>query len=648
MTFLVSALAFRLVGWTGLAMVVAFCWLEWRRTDGRNLWLRIAATAATTLSLISLGIRPAWLHPASGKHPASVTAVVWTGGRSTAGSFEGTTAKYRFALAPAHLPPDQHVEMIPDLAYLRRHFPDVTRVALVGQGLLPGELEALRGCAVTYQPLPEDLPVPSVSFLSYPNQLPLGTSLWVQGSLDGVKEEAPPALSLIAPDGTITDAMIRPDGAGKKFVFEARCPPVAAIGRFAWKLRLAVPGSQGKVFSEEVFGVEVVGATLPRVLVLESSPHPDTAGLRRWLGRSGGIMTVRTTVGAERYRFVATPGAQGEFGALDESLLSGYDLVLADPAALASLTDRERAALMASVENTGLGVLVAGLPKEPVAAALLPGRVVPLEASGEGGEEANRMVRPQWQGQPGLSEAGVPAEAADIELTDRLADRLITDGQGHTVAASIRRGQGRIGLTLLRDTWRWTQENDEAAFAGYWSFLFTKMARSQEATEAGRWSLPGGAAPVFVDDPIELTWTGKTIPMQPALVSGGENQPAATELALAQSVGGGFDWTAFFWPREAGWHQVVLPATGATMNFFVNEGGWNTLRVAKRRAATVQFAAFSQARPPEDHAKLTDQQQKETVPVPMAWLFAAFFVSAGFLWTERYAGGRMLASSGPR
>ena len=235
--------------------------------------------------------------------------------------------------------------------------------------------------------------------------------------------------------------------------------------------------------------------------------------------------------------------------------------------------------------------------------------------------------------------SAIPAELAEIQLPDDKAGKLIVDGQGHTVAARVRRGQGQVALTLLGNTWRWNLENDAAAFAEYWSFLFSSIARAQGVTEAGRWVVRDGGGPLFVDEPVELAWTGKAFPIQPAAVTYGKNFQSATELALAQEPGGGPTWTAAFWPREAGWHQVVLPATGASRSFFVSGEGWRSLRDTSRRWATERFAAFSQARleKPEASVKSLPNQVTQISPV---WFFAGFLVSAGLLWTERYAGSR--------
>lgn len=651
MTFLVPATASWAIGVIGVALASVLCWQEWRRADSRHLWLRLIATIGAVAALTMLGLRPARRQApgAESDHPGE--ALVWTGGsvpaslESARPTLDRVPAEHRFTLPSGNVPPGEHANPIPDLAYLRRHFPDLTGIDLIGQGLLPAELDALRGCTVTFQPTENVPPVPAITFINYPNQLELGAPLWVQGSLKGARLDLLPHVSLLGPDGSVTEAAVRLDGTGKQLLFDVKGPALAAKGRFVWRLRVTATGAQGREPAGDAFGVSVVEPALPRLLVLEDSPHPDSASVRRWMERLGGKITIRTRVGAGRYRFTSAPGAPGEFTALDEPMLAAFDLVVVDAGALASLTAVERSSLEHSVAG-GLGVLATGLAPNPPPAAdgppsnfFLSGKVVPLQPAGEASDTPNRLVRPQWAGQSRVSDIAIPAEPFEIQLPEGETGKLMVDGQGHVVTASARRGRGQIALSLLGDTWRWNLQSDEAAFADYWSFLFSTLARAQGATGVGRWSLRDGGEPVFVDEPVELTWTGKAPPATPAVVTYGGNFHSSAELALAQEPQGGPTWAATFWPREAGWHQVVLPGTGASLSFFVNGDGWRPLREASRQAATQRFAAFSQG--PRQETRVSHKAPgEEVVPISPGWFFAVFLASAGLLWAERYDGLR--------
>ena len=608
-------------------------WLEWRRPDRRHVALRIGAILLAVGALALLGWRPTWRRSAS-TVVGGTEAALWTAG--TAGDDGGGTvaARYRFVLAGASAAPADATR-IPDAAILRRRFPTVGTLHVHGDGLEPFDLDALRGLRVVLDPAPERLAGPAFSFVRCPRELTLGLALTVQGRVSGLKPGTTATVTLEAPDGATTDADTPPADAdgGAGFSVEAAPPPAA--GHFVWRLRL------GK--TDEPLGVAVVSPELPRVLVLLGAPRFDTAALRHWFEAAGGTLAARTLVGQDRYRFESAHDPPPQFTALDASLLAGFDLVMADGRALAALPPPERDALRAAVADTGLGVLVladeailpgaAGVSPE-AAAAFFPWKLTPLtDAAGEG----DRMTRVRWTGQTQPVEIPVPSAPFEIAPQDGQT-ALAQDSQGHTLAASKAHGRGQVALTLVRETGRWTRENDPAAFAAYWSALFSPLARKTTA-DAGRWTLAGGdAGPLFVDQPVELVWSGKATPEPaPGVVRAeADADGGGVTLPLAADPGEPGRWRATFWPRRSGWQRVTMPAgpsgSGAmALDFFVHPAGdWSVLDAARRRAATARFAERS-----GDASSRVPATGGENLPVPAGGWFALFLAGAGYLWIER-------------
>ncbi len=279
---------------------VSFALLEWRRANRHHLALRLAATVFAVAALALLGLRPAWRRsppPAGG-----VRAVLWTPLASPAALAlpAGIDAQHRFALPDAaHL--DPAAKPIPDAAFLRRHHPEIGTVQLLGDGLDPSELAALRGLRVEFgSPNPPPGP-PGIRFLRCPRELNLGDPLVVQGSL-GPGTNA--TLTLEAPDGTTVNAATAPADATGETRFTLQTASPSATGRFLWHLR--APASAGSPAIDLPLGVTVVPPTLPRVLVLESAPRFDTAALRRWFEAAGGTLTARTQLGQDRYHYASS------------------------------------------------------------------------------------------------------------------------------------------------------------------------------------------------------------------------------------------------------------------------------------------------------------------------------------------------------
>ena len=603
-----------------LATTVLFV-AEWRRADRRRRAARLGATVLAVAALAGWALRPAYFADKPSPGSQQVVATLWTAGATSISPLPRDV----FALPGANVPAGVGVTFLPDPATWRRRNPDVGRLRILGDGLEPADLPSLDGLQVEFVPGPRvDAAGPSVRSLRCPRVLSLGETLTVEGRVGNLPVGQTATLTLEAPDGTTTEAATAPADANGEAGFTVHAPSSAAPGRFLWRLRLK-PGV------DETVGVEVRAPSLPRVLVLESVPRFDTAGLRRWYEEAGGTLRARVRLGQDRYRFFGTgEPAAPEFNALDPALLVGFDLVLADARALASLPAPEREILRMAVADTGLGLLVladdAVLPPAMVApdrAWMFPWQLRPLAGAADGTEPLARL---RWRDltQP----ADLPLPTAPCEIVPRPGQSsVVRDDQGRTLAAVASAGRGTLALTLVRETGRWTRANQPGAFAGYWSFLFARTARPLDSP--GRWTLAGGDdGPVFVDEPLELRWHGPP-PGTAQVTDESGAAPVALPLEPEPGVPGG--WRTTFWPRRPGWHRVG--STGGTLDFYVAAAGdWPALRAERRRMATARFAARSVDAPARPGVA-------EPVPLPAGWWFAAFLVGAGFLWVERRVAG---------
>ena len=607
-----------------LGVLVVVLWLsslEWRRSNRQHLTWRLLATvlAVATLALLA---RPT---PASDTPYAISEAVLWTAGNSPAPLDEGHLPQ--FALPDTVGAPPQ-ATVLPDVGLLRRRFPYLRTLQVFGDGLDPAELPALDGLRVVFhsphQPAPKH---PGVSFLSCPRELPLGESLVVQGRVAGLPPGTNVPVSLESPDGNKTEASTTTADSHGEAAFNLQAAPLSAAGRFVWQLRVSS--------ITELLGVSVVLPALPRILVLEGEPHFETAALRHWFEAAGGTFTVRTQVGKANTRFAAAQPTTPEFAAVNAETFAGYDLVLTDGQALAALHPEERAALTTAVDQTGLGLLVradaSALPPDTpnVPPELLPFFPWKLTPVGETPFTDERPVRPRWPGQTSPSEIPVTAAPFALDLTPD-QDRLVSDREDHTLVAAFHQGRGQMAVTLLRATTRWQRENEPGAFAVYWSFLFSRLARPSEA--ASHWSLVNGeSGPAFVDHPLELRWSGPENQFpSPGRITTLEEPDGAT-LPLVQSSREPNDWRGTFWPRRAGWHRVIAASGGTSFDFYVHPASdWPVLQADRRRAATARFAAFSAA---PDLSSLSVRSGEHRIP-SAAW-FVLFVLSAGYLWTER-------------
>ena len=600
------------VGFLGALVVMAL-----KRPDRRRLGLRIALGGGAVASLLLLAWQPRWETALS---PAE--AILVTPGASPnlvarlADSLRAT-AVYKIPEADVGRLPGHSATLVPDVGYLARNHPGVARLHIVGDGLAPYALAALAGRQLTVHSAP---PTPGIAYADYPRDVVLGQALRVQGQvyLDEAAAAASHMLYLDGPGGLVDSAGITRAGFTAFSLETAPRQP----GLFLYRLGL-VP-ARGDTLAVESFGVSVRAPAPPRVLVLQGAPGFETRYLKNWLAAEGGRIAVRSTVSRDRYRteFVNLP--EQDLSRLTRAVLDAFDVVLLDGRVLDALSPAERSLLRRAVQDRGLGVLLdAGRDAAPVgsnrADVLPPFDLEPLN-------EEPRRVRLVWD--DSVRTTAVPVAPAAIDGAWGV-EPLIEDDEGRWVAAFQPFGVGRVGVTLVTDTYRWVLEGHAGMHAAYWSRLLTPLSRAD--SQADRWAVDA-ARPLLRDEPVTLTL--QTIDTAPrGVVYAGAAAPDT--VYLAQHPAEPMRWQGTFWPREVGWHRVRRAGEAAdaqaAFSFYVHDvGAWQGVRATEKRQATRRFAEKSSS------AFVSTERTGSVgrVPVSFLWFFLPFLGCCAGLWLE--------------
>ena len=599
---------------TALAAAAGLAVLEWRRVQQRHRSARVAAVVLAVAALAAWGRQSG--ANANQSAQAATSAMLVTSG-APAGSSQRPDVPSGFRFARPHTGAPDDTSVIPDVAYLRRHHPQINRLHITGDGLEAFELDELRGLRVSFENTATRSTASSITWLSVPRRLLVGEKFEVRGRVEGPEHGKRVRMVLESPDGSTTDAVVT--ASSQEAAFAISAPAVAAEGRFLWTIKLLEDDERGSVVSQERVGAAVVAPSLPRLLFLESSPSVETTQLRRWFTEIGGMFAARTLIGNARYRF---HGA--EFATIDAQLLRRTDLVVADAAALRALATEESEALRAAVHEQGLGLLI--LRAEPTAAGstepLIPWNIT---SQGTDAESATRSARLQWRDATPLD---FPVTVANVAAKSQATETsLISDSAGRGVVSVIQRGRGQIALSLVHDTWQWRMQDRTGSFAHYWSFLLSRLAKPDSGES---WAVMNPvSASLLVDQPIELRYSGGTDSATAGQITR-EGDSARVLVPLAQDTTEPRNWTTTFWPRHSGWHRVVAPASGRHLDFFVHERNeWPSLGASRRRTATARFAALS------DTIAAASATGDSRPGRGSAVVFFALFVSAaGYLWFE--------------
>lgn len=554
--------------------------------------LRWLAHVVAFLTLAAIGIRPNW------RTPGHVGDVVL----STIGADPAIARRLADSLGKALV--------VADPADLRQRRPSMRRLFVVGWGLDAAEWHALDSIPVSFHPTPL---APGISRASWPAEVVLGDRLVVEGDVTGAPGGQP--IYLEDPSGTTDSARIDSSGA---FRLEAR---PRATGRSLYVLRTA---AAERTVATETLAVTVVAPPAWRVLILEGSPRFETSALRDWLVARGGAVAIRTAVSRDRYRTEFVNRDRVPLAMLTSQLVSQFDVAVIDGRTLARLTAPERLTLRRAVDG-GLGVLVI-----PDTVVLDPTRrfsdrdffldfsLRPIEAIDV------RLVRPRWAGLD--RPATVPAAAAPYVLADRFGtESLIEDGTGNVLAQVAPRGAGRVGLSLVTGSARWQRSGEREAFSAYWSRVLAAVAGGPTAD---RWTIetPG---PWLMHQPIVVD-VETTAERQVTLVVAPSG--ARDSVFLARDPLAPTHWRGTFWPRESGWHEIA--DVGGTAFYVQPTWAWRSQQGAARLDATARHLVYA--------ARVSTDQplppQATSQPIPVAWFFGLFLLSAGYLWSRRRTG----------
>jgi hypothetical protein len=442
--------------------------------------------------------------------------------------------------------------------------------------------------------------------------------LSIQGTLSGLDSEEY-RLFLIDPGGAVDSIKVQgPDE--QQFALSAT---PHEMGKYLYTLRLK--NAAGTILSEENFDVVVTQPQHLRILVLENSVNFEIKFLKNWASKAQNAVAIRSTVSRERYRFEYLNRPAVDLKQISSKLLRGFDMVLIDGKTLLALSKGERQALRAAVEQDGLGVLLipdaAILPPKP---ENFSQRDFFLAFGFEAFTEIDqRLIKPCWPVIHGREVTTIPAEPFAIRLQWGMQP-LIEDEMERVLAGAYHRGAGFLGLSLIRDSYRWILEGNAKSHAAYWSFLLTALAPKDQLRD--RWIIPG-TKPLIVNQPVELAVeTNAVLPI--GLVKSETSE--SDSVYLLQDLTEPRCWHGTFWPRETGWHQVAVAGKESHWFYVYEKKNWPAWQAAQRIAATHRHAA--------QYSDLWPEQQRlapQVKPISPLWFFVTFLISSAYLWLER-------------
>jgi hypothetical protein len=278
--------------------------------------------------------------------------------------------------------------------------------------------------------------------------------------------------------------------------------------------------------------------------------------------------------------------------------LDDFDLIIIDQVSFLGLSAASQRAMKEQMEVEGLGVFIQS--------------DVSMVSSGQRFDfrfKRNSSTETSLANWPKVK---IPVYPASLEA-DVLTQPILSS-QNKILSAYVQIGSGRIGTSMLHDTYQLVLNGNEAVYQYIWST--TLSAVSQKSVAMVQWETEN-----FIGDKdVLFRFTLRTSMPNPEVVDADKNQ-----LALRKNIQLADEWEGTVYPRETGWNQLEIKGDSTmTMSYYVAEStAWNSLKATDIRS--------------ENQRKYTGSVATKTVitnfePMSRWWFFVAFVLAMGYLW----------------
>ncbi|MDR7230360.1 hypothetical protein J2X45_001441 [Caulobacter sp. BE264] len=466
---------------------------------------------------------------------------------------------------------------VPDLATALRLYPEPGRLRIEGHGLSPRDRIPLDRPASFAPPAPPK----GIIALALPAPVAPGARFTVGGEIGALKAGV---VELLDPAGAVVDKAEVKTGARFSLSGATR-----AAGPVLFDLRLR--DAAGRQVEHVEIPVEARAPVSPRVLVLAGAPSAETKYLRRWAQDAGIALNLEVSLGG---------GVQlGDAPvALTRATLDAVDLLVIDDRRWETLDRQDRAAIDGAVRG-GLGLVLR--PSGPLSDA----------------------VRRDWAGlglptaeTDGLHAVRLNGPNSDVNRHDILPTTsrgvpLAVTKDGQPLAAWRARGQGRVALWTLADSYALVLTGRADRHGELWSELFSAVAR------------PGEAAGVHVEG---LARAGQRVALCGAKAAlsviepnGATRRPLVDPRAAPGACAG-------YWPASPGWRTIVEGDRRSAL-FVQPADAAPSLAQADARAATLALVETAASGPAREARRAPGS--------PWPWAAALLAVLGALWWLER-------------
>lgn len=465
----------------------------------------------------------------------------------------------------------------------------IDSIFILGHGVRGYDLWQLEGKSTKYIPSGQ---LTGITKFKYQPDHVLGDKAVFQGLYS--RPTSGNTLLLEGPGGQVMDSLILREEKEQRFNLTAE---LKSAGNFVFSL--VEKDSLGVLISTNPIPLRVTKKEALKILIINGFPTFETKYLKNFLAEMDHEVIVRSQVTRGRFKYEYFNTEKTALGKISEKLLESYDLLIIDFNSFKTLSTSEKNAVERSIREYGLGVFIqpeTGLFRSNSGLASFD--VIPENGVEVSLQENVRLTKYPFSFKPGLKIQ--PIETFNKQI----------------LSASKRKGQGKIGSSVLENTYELLLGGHTFEYQHLWTKLINAI--SKRAVPLAEWSSVSGIG--VPDEPFQFQV--RTFQEEPTVLNAEESIiPLRRDIDIPDL------WTGITYPKSTGWQQLSLQQDSAAVyNFYVaNSEAWKTVRAYERIQENLRNSNSS---------NLITKRTTNQAPINLLYFYLIFMLCMSYLWLE--------------
>jgi len=556
-----------------LALWLVFIWKEWSRPLKNRFYLNALISLITIACFAMLVIKPT-----SETVQDSKSGVLLTKGYSL-NKLDSLKANHK---GIKHIVYQENLQIDTLLD-------SINHLTILGDGVEPYDLWQYQNRSVSY--LGGDLPHGIID-ITYNQENLIGEHIRIAGKFNKVTASH----RIVLEDGNSQSLDSVELNADKTQFFELSTP-LKALGKFVYQL--VEKDTLGDVISKEPVPFTVSDKGNIKVLLVNSFPTFETKYLKNYLAEMGHQVVVRSQITRGRYKFEYFNTKKIPIYRLGEKEVEDFDLFIIDGDSFRNLSQNSWKSIEKATQNSGLGLLVQ-----------LESNMLNLFSKRTGLDfKKAASTKTFLDGNP-----KIPFEKFPFQFISGNGVEEIHQSNTTIITAYKRKQQGRIGATLILNSYQLQLDGKQRAYRKFWSDIVNKL--SKKSSLQTDWKSMN-IFPV-VNSPFQFEMRTKI--ENPKVLNQHKNQ-----IALRQNIDMPNLWNGVTYPKEEGWNKLYLESEPQdAYNFYViDSASWQSVRTKRKQLQNQRFFAESSQ----------DTRYNVTFSIiPPLWFFILGLIGLSFLW----------------